>query len=430
MSFCRFYIPLAFSLIICVHLCKLNNQYYVRPKCDGFLIAVETNTDHTLDNAFLTIPDHKNEWDKARMVWESVYETYFHLYDFFFFSKVDTYLIVENLRFFLISQEIRQAAGGQNWPEPLYLGRRREKVVNYKQMNYSSGPQNGYVINQAALKRLVERGFRRVACRPQVYRQKKTHTEAIDGCLSRLSIPLLDTRDLLLAHRFHTFTPQQCASEKYAGPEIRNSNNYDGRILCGGPEKPQCPFGYDSVSEQSISFGHIQPNLMKQLHALLYNLCIPSDLLQLASKVIEYHKLSGKVWARPVYVDFLTLLDHPFMGALNEQGQKGFRHNEKALRLNPPAFTWEHEVTTREESGKTICYVNWNPETSAYDINTFQRMELGNEGYKLLTKQVRVSNQWRNMPSDKNPRQVKVFCAVYTISSNHFRIDPIRQTWG
>jgi hypothetical protein len=118
------------------------------------------------------------------------------------------------------------------------------------------------------------------------------------------------------------------------------------------------------------------------------------------------------------------------MGALDEQGDRGFRHDERALRLNPPAFTWEHETTGRSNSDIPICYVNWNPETSDYDINTFQRMELGREGFKLLTEHVLVSNQSQTLSTDKNQQHAKVFCAVYTISSNHFRIDPIRQTWG
>lgn len=401
--------------------------FTLRPKCDGFLVAAETNS----DDAFIRIPDRTNEWDKATMLWQSIYTTYLDLYDFFFLSSVDTYLIVENLRFFVASQGKASLAGGWNWPKPLYLGRRREeKSTENKQKRYTPGPQSAYVINQATLRQLVERGLQGEVCLPQVFRQKKTHSEAVDGCLRRLSILLLDSRDLLLAHRFHSFTPQQHASETYLDLVIERANNYDGRILCGHPPIPACPIGHDSISEQSITFGHVQPNLMKQLHALLYNLCIPPDLLQLASEVIQYHKTSGKSWARPVYVDFLSLSNHPFMGALDEHGDREFRHDETALRLNPPAFTWEYETTARPNSDMPICYVNWNPETSDYDINTFQRMELGHEGFQLLTEQVLVSNQSQTLATDRNQQHAKVFCAVYTISSNHFRIEPIRQTWG
>jgi len=398
-----------------------------RPRCDGFLVVSEA----ILDDAFLLIPDHTNEWDKATMLWDSIYTAYLDLYDFFFLSNVETYLIVENLRFFVAMQGKASLQGGWNWPKPLYLGRRREeRVSDNQQIRDTPGPQNAYVINQATLKQLVERGFRGEVCRPQVYRQKKTHSEAVGGCLRRLSIPLLDSRDLLLAHRFHSFTPQYHASEKYLASDIENDNNYDGQILCGRPPMPTCPIGHDSISEQSITFGRIKPNVMKQLHAILYNLCIPPDLLQLATEVIQYHKTSGKSWTRPVYVDFLTLSNHPFMGALDEQGNMGFRHDERALRLDPPAFTWEHETTARSDAGIPICYVNWNPETSDYDINTFQRMELGNEGFKLLTEQVLVGSQSQTLATDTSPQHVKIFCAVYTISSNHFRIEPIRQTWG
>lgn len=368
------------------------------------------------------------------MIWKYVYEKFVNSYDFFFLSNADTYLIVENLRFFLASAEVRNAGGGPKWPQPLYLG--RGSGGGKQQISIAAGPA-GYVLNRSSLQRLVERGFQSAACRPIVFRQKKSHDEAIGQCLNRLSIFLSDTRDFYLAHRFNIFSPQYHASEKIEGdtnPTMTDPVNKNNNVqLCGGAQKPPCPLRWGVISDQSISFGHIQPNLMKQLHALLYNMCIPSDLLQLASKVISFHKGSGKNSARPVIVDFLALSNHPFVGALDEHGNSGFRHNEKALRLNPPNFTWDN-ILSHDEKGKPICHVNWNPETSDYDINTFQRSELGSDGFALLSKQVRIGYPQQISSGESEAHSaaqgVKIFCAVYTISSNHFRIDPIRQTWG
>ena len=378
-------------------------------------MVVSDITNPKFNAVHIETPENRNtanEWHALRSTWEYIYNSYIAKYDFFYLSDDDSYLIVENLRFYLASNEVVNAGGGEGWPKPLYLGRRVFNDENTAQFNHG-GP--GYVLNRAALKLLVEKGFRRGSCRARRY-QQYTQDEAVGDCYSKISVFAHETRDVVMAHRFHVFTPQQHAAETYG--ELTTwfqSHGCHGKV---------CLSGWDSVSEQSISFHFVQPNLMKQIHALLYNLCIPPDLLELASRVVEIHKASGRTWARPVIPDFLTLGNHPFMGALDVHGNGGYRHDEKALRLNPPAFAWE-QMTYDANNEKAICRVNWNPETSNYEANSFQRTELGQEGYKLLTQQVRVMKQ----QSDASIKPT-VFCAVYTISPNHFRIEPIRQTWG
>ena len=86
-------------------------------------------------------------------------------YDYFHIGGDDLYLIVENLRLYLESEEIRLASnGGHVLPDgtettqtPLFLGRRFAEGGNRDRMFNSGG--SGYTMNKAALKTLVVDGF-------------------------------------------------------------------------------------------------------------------------------------------------------------------------------------------------------------------------------------------------------------------------------
>ena len=69
---------------------------------------------------------------QVRSMWSYIYDNYYEKYDWFHIGGDDLYLIVENLRYYLESEEIRTAGnGGVYLPDgtettqtPLYLGRR------------------------------------------------------------------------------------------------------------------------------------------------------------------------------------------------------------------------------------------------------------------------------------------------------------------
>ncbi len=116
--------------------------------------------------------------------------------------------------------------------------------------------------------------------------------------------------------------------------------------------------------------------------------------------------------AHMVELSFIDISDghteHPHRGATDENGNFGYKHDEKALKNNPPTFQ-----VTKEE---VHC--------DNHDAN-----------YKMLTEKVHVditSHEAREREADLHdgkPR-AKIFCMVYTIEKNHDKIPIIRETWG
>ena len=111
-------------------------------------------------------------------------------YDYFHIGGDDLYLIVENLRLYLESEEIQLASnGGQYLPDgtedsqvPLFLGRRFAEGGNRERMFISGG--SGYTMNKAALKTLVVDGF------PQCFPHMKTFSEdvMVATCLRKVRV--------------------------------------------------------------------------------------------------------------------------------------------------------------------------------------------------------------------------------------------------
>jgi len=155
------------------------------PKCDGFLVA-STQTNVSLDA--VEIPhagneEYNNIWQKIRSTWAYVYQHYYEKYDWFLLVQDDSYFILENLRLYLESPEIRIASRGGSHEDndderqtPLLLGRRFASRGNMDDMFNSAGP--GYVLNKAALKLLVTKGI------PNLFQQVHTHVH--DMYVSRI----------------------------------------------------------------------------------------------------------------------------------------------------------------------------------------------------------------------------------------------------
>merc|ERR1719231_2084104 len=104
------------------------------PRCDGAVIASD------LDDAAIgavNIPhegpeEWKNIWQKTRANWRYVYEHYSADFDFFLFGGDDMYVLVENLRAYLRTDEFTRARIDNG--EPLYLGRRFKQNGNWEKL--------------------------------------------------------------------------------------------------------------------------------------------------------------------------------------------------------------------------------------------------------------------------------------------------------
>lgn len=153
--------------------------------------------------------EYGNIWQKVRSMWSYIYDNYYEKYDWFHIGGDDLYLIVENLRYYLESEEIKAAGnGGVFLPDgteteqtPLFLGRRFAYLGDMNEIFNSGG--SGYTINKAALKRLVVDGF-------QNYFQHM-HTFSEDTMVARTfrqyNVYPYETKDESGGERYMPFMP-------------------------------------------------------------------------------------------------------------------------------------------------------------------------------------------------------------------------------
>ena len=243
-------------------------------KCDGFMVG-STKTDAALGT--VNIPhegpeQYDNIWQKVRSLWSYIYDNYYEEYDWFHIGGDDLYVLVENLRLYLESEEIQLAAnGGEFLPTstgagiekpseqlPLYLGCRFKQHGDETLLFNTGG--SGYTLNKAALKALVM---------------------AFPTCLPHLKIAAEDAK------------VAECFREKWGvfpfdtkddeGGERYMHLQPDWHLTFRPPEKPKDHWfslfsidsktGLDHCAARSIAFHYINGNLMKRMHAILYGHC-------------------------------------------------------------------------------------------------------------------------------------------------------------
>ena len=127
---------------------------------------------------------------KAMSAFRYVYENYFDKADWFMKTDDDTYVIVENLRYFL---------SGESPADPIFFG---HHFIGPHHKEFVSGGA-GYVISKEALKRFYEKGNNRSICRQDGYAEDLS----IGQCLQKLGIRIGNSTDNLGRSRFHCFYP-------------------------------------------------------------------------------------------------------------------------------------------------------------------------------------------------------------------------------
>jgi glycoprotein-N-acetylgalactosamine 3-beta-galactosyltransferase len=242
-------------------------------RCDGFF-AASNKTDASL--GAVNIPHagpetYLNMWQKVRSIWSYVYDTYYDKYDWFHIGGDDLYLIVDNLRLYLGSEEIRTAAnGGEYLPDgtettqvPLFLGRRFARKGDGNVLFNSGGP--GYTLNRAALKVLVARGM------PHYYQHDRGPAEDVKVArvLRQFGVFPYETKDETGAERYMPFMPGAHYDYKIGS----NERDYD---LYGIGIRE----GADCCSARSVAFHYASPGAMRRMHALLYGHCGPARARQ------------------------------------------------------------------------------------------------------------------------------------------------------
>jgi glycoprotein-N-acetylgalactosamine 3-beta-galactosyltransferase len=153
--------------------------------------------------------EYNNIWQKVRSMWSYVYDNYYEEYDWFHIGGDDLFLIVENLRLYLESEEIQTASNGgiylpdgtETMQTPLFMGRRFAYMGDMKDIFNSGG--SGYTMNKAAVKRLVVDGF------PNFFSHMKTFSE--DTMIARMfrhfGVYPYETKDDAGGERYMPFMP-------------------------------------------------------------------------------------------------------------------------------------------------------------------------------------------------------------------------------
>jgi len=202
-------------------------------------------------------------------MWSYVYDNYYEKYDWFHIGGDDLFLIVENLRLYLESEEIQTAAnGGIYLPDgtekvqtPLFLGRRFAYQGDMNDIFNSGG--SGYTMNKAALKTLVVKGF------PEYF--PHAHTFSEDTMVARIfrkfGVFPYETKDENGGERYMPFLPGHHYG--YRMPKDKSEDWYAKYSI-------NIKEGKDHCAARSVAFHYVKGEVMKRLFVLLYHLC-PTD---------------------------------------------------------------------------------------------------------------------------------------------------------
>ena len=161
------------------------------------LLFMSSQYDKSLPTVKLDVNEGRDQlWAKTRSAFNYSYHHYSQDIDWFLKADDDTYVVVENLRYFLASK---------NASEAVYFGC---KFKPYVKQGYMSGGA-GYVLSRKALELFVKRGVSD--------RHPKKCKDADEGgaedvdmgrCLEALGVKAGDSRDSLGRGRFFPFVPE------------------------------------------------------------------------------------------------------------------------------------------------------------------------------------------------------------------------------
>ena len=205
-------------------------------------------------------------WQKVRSIHSYVYDNYYQDFDWFHIGGDDMYLLVENLRLYLESEEIQTAQNGgvylpfgnETEQVPMFLGRRFAYQGDRNDIFNSGG--SGYTLNKAALKTLVVQGL------PKVMPHAKTAAEdcMVARALRKHGIFPYETKDENGGERYMPFMPG--AHYNYVMPKDPSKDWYAKYSI-------DIKFGLDHCAGKSVAFHYAKKDAKKRLHAILYGLC-------------------------------------------------------------------------------------------------------------------------------------------------------------
>jgi glycoprotein-N-acetylgalactosamine 3-beta-galactosyltransferase len=222
---------------------------------------------------------YENMWQKLRAMYRYAYSIVMYHpeeYEWFYFGGDDVYLIVENLRAFLKTQEAKV---------PQIFG--QPATVN-KHTFLLGGP--GYVMTLPALELLV-RNLNKDCCSPKVVSAQED--VLVSKCMSCLDVALSPTHDEENGLRFHPLNPDQALRLRLCNPPMANRCLQTLKKENPNIEMPQLVkdvklslgFGWlfnslskvvdlqegiTSTSPSAAAFHYLEPEMMRKAHRQLY----------------------------------------------------------------------------------------------------------------------------------------------------------------
>lgn len=207
------------------------------------LIFFSSKTNNTFPTIGLNISEGREHLTgKTMQAFRYVYEHYKDEADWFMKADDDTYVILENLRYFLT---------GYKPSDPVYFGHHFKTIV--KQGYYSGGA--GYVLSKEALSRLATKGKNQKVCR----QDGGAEDAELGRCMENLGVKTVNSTDALGRSRFHCFDPETHLFGGYP--------NWYYQYDANGAKK-----GTESISDYAISFHYVPPQKMYALEFYIYHL--------------------------------------------------------------------------------------------------------------------------------------------------------------
>jgi glycoprotein-N-acetylgalactosamine 3-beta-galactosyltransferase len=152
-----------------------------------FVSDTENKSFPAIGNDFLLGREHLTA--KTMFAFDYIYKHHRDDADWFMKTDDDTYVVVENLRYFLSQHDPN---------DPVYFGHHFDKF--FEQGYYSGG--GGYVLSRAALDRFGKRK------EDDCVKDLGSEDKKMGQCMVKLGVRTGDSRDSLGRTRFHCFTPE------------------------------------------------------------------------------------------------------------------------------------------------------------------------------------------------------------------------------
>ncbi|KAH9508231.1 Glycoprotein-N-acetylgalactosamine 3-beta-galactosyltransferase 1, partial [Bulinus truncatus] len=208
-------------------------------RCDQ-IFFFSSQDDHDLPAIGLNVSEGRQHLTSKTMeAFRYIYRHHIDTADWFMKVDDDTFLIPENLRYFL---------SDQNSSQPIYFGHHFNSHIP---QGYFSGGA-GYVISKEALRRFGKMSTNSTLCR----QDNGSEDVEFGKCMEKLGVRTADSTDALGRSRFHCFTESTHLSAQY--PEWYLKRSKDTALA--------------NISDYAISFHYVSPKKMYAMELYVYHL--------------------------------------------------------------------------------------------------------------------------------------------------------------